>query len=128
MTSSKFWLSSPFPFFIIRSNRQSNSIHSITFTLVSLQRYGKIEAILAPHKTGKVLTWAEENNVELVFTLTNASWLNPMECHFRSLKKLAILLGGIGRLRKINYVELITLMEGTLDISTMFCGHWSYHP
>lgn len=91
MTSSKFWLSSPFPFFIIRSNRQSNSIHSITFTLVSLQRYGKIEAILAPHKTGKVLTWAEENNVELVFTLTNASWLNPMECHFRSFKKFAIL-------------------------------------
>ncbi|MBU7010862.1 MAG: transposase [Theionarchaea archaeon] len=45
----------------------------------------------SPHKTEKVLTWAEENNVELVPTPTNASWLNPIECHFGPLKKFAIL-------------------------------------
>ncbi len=42
------------------------------------------------HKKEKVLTWAEENNVELVFTPTNASWLNPIECHFEPLKKFAV--------------------------------------
>ena len=43
-----------------------------------------------PHKTEKVLTWAEKNNVELVFTPTNASWLNPIEPHFGPLRKFAL--------------------------------------
>jgi transposase len=44
-----------------------------------------------PHKTEKVLTWADQNNVEMAFTPTNASWLNPIESHFGPLKKFAIL-------------------------------------
>jgi len=46
---------------------------------------------LSSHKTEDVVTWAEENNVELVFTPTNASWLNPIECHFAPLKSFAIM-------------------------------------
>lgn len=48
----------------------------------------------SPHKTEKVLTWTAENNVELVFTPTNASWLNPIEPHFGPLKKFALLNSG----------------------------------
>ena len=43
-----------------------------------------------PHKTEKVLAWAAQNNVELVFTPKNASWLNPIEPHFGPLKKFAV--------------------------------------
>ena len=43
-----------------------------------------------PHKKEEVLIWTERNNVELVFTPTNASWLNPIEPHFGPLKKFAI--------------------------------------
>jgi transposase len=44
----------------------------------------------SPHKHQKVTTWAEENNVELVFTPTNASWLNRIECHFGPLRKFVL--------------------------------------
>lgn len=43
------------------------------------------------HKKEEVLRWIEKNNTELVFTPTNASWLNPIECHFGPLRKFAIL-------------------------------------
>ena len=42
------------------------------------------------HKKREVLDWCDENNVELVFLPTNASWLNKIECHFTALKKFAI--------------------------------------
>lgn len=45
----------------------------------------------SPHKKEEVLAWIKENNVELALTPTNASWLNPIECHFGPLKKFAIL-------------------------------------
>lgn len=42
------------------------------------------------HKKEEVLNWCEENNVELVFLPTNASWLNRIECHFTAIRKFAI--------------------------------------
>ncbi|MDA4110893.1 MAG: transposase [Thaumarchaeota archaeon] len=44
----------------------------------------------SPHTVPRVLEYAETNNVELVFTPTNASWLNPIESHFGPLRKFAI--------------------------------------
>jgi transposase len=43
-----------------------------------------------PHLKAEVLAWASRNNVRLVFTPTNASWLNRIECHFTALKKFAL--------------------------------------
>ena len=40
----------------------------------------------SPHKHKKVVKWAEENNVILVYTPTYASWLNRIECHFAPLR------------------------------------------
>lgn len=42
------------------------------------------------HRHWKVSLWARANNVRLVFTPTNASWLNRIECHFTPLKKFAL--------------------------------------
>ena len=41
----------------------------------------------SPHRCKEVFKWAKGNNVELVFTPTNASWLNRIECQFTELKK-----------------------------------------
>jgi len=45
---------------------------------------------LSSHKTKKVKEWCEKNDIELVFTPTNASWLNRIECHLTALKKFTI--------------------------------------
>ncbi|WP_249043429.1 transposase [Paenibacillus faecis] len=44
----------------------------------------------SPHQHKKVKKWASENNVELVFTPTYASWLNRIECHFGPLRKFVL--------------------------------------
>jgi len=44
----------------------------------------------SPHHHKKVKTWAQENDVELIFTPTYASWLNRIECHFGPLRKFVL--------------------------------------
>lgn len=57
------------------------------------RRYPKEEVIylildnFSPHRCKIIFTWAEANNVKLVFTPTNASWLNRIECQFTEVKK-----------------------------------------
>jgi transposase len=40
----------------------------------------------SPRKKAKVTAWCERNDVELVFTPSNASWLNWIECEFAALR------------------------------------------
>ncbi|MGH2760162.1 MAG: IS630 family transposase [Actinomycetota bacterium] len=44
----------------------------------------------SPHLKGEVATWADANDVELVFVPTNASWLNWIECEFSALRYFAL--------------------------------------
>lgn len=44
----------------------------------------------SPHKHQTVRDWAQEHHVELIFTPTNASWLNRIECHFGPLRKFVL--------------------------------------
>lgn len=44
----------------------------------------------SPHKRSEVVTWCQTNNIELVFTPTNASWLNWIECEFAVLRYFAL--------------------------------------
>ncbi|MET9315374.1 IS630 family transposase [Kribbella sp. NPDC003505] len=39
-----------------------------------------------PHKKAEVVDWCSTNRVELVFTPSNASWLNWIECEFTALR------------------------------------------
>ena len=39
-----------------------------------------------PHKKAEVVDWCDLNGVELVFTPSNASWLNWIECEFTALR------------------------------------------
>ena len=40
----------------------------------------------SPHKKAELGSWYAANDVELVFTPTNASWLNWIECEFTALR------------------------------------------
>ncbi len=40
----------------------------------------------SPHRKAEVATWCAANDVELVFTPSNASWLNWIECEFTALR------------------------------------------
>ena len=54
---------------------------------------GKLYVILdnfSPHLKSEIISWCKENDIELVFLPTNASWLNRIECHFTALRKFAI--------------------------------------
>ena len=42
------------------------------------------------HTVTRVLEYVRKHRIKLVFTPTNASWLNPIESHFTSLRKFAI--------------------------------------
>mgnify|MGYP005857140311 CR=1 FL=1 len=42
------------------------------------------------HKKEEVKLWCKDNNVVLVFTATNASWMNKIECHFYDLREKVI--------------------------------------
>lgn len=44
---------------------------------------------LSAHWTPEIRSWASQNNVTLVPTATNASWMNPVECHAGDIQKLA---------------------------------------
>lgn len=54
------------------------------------QRLYIVEDNLSPHHNKIIKKWAKNNRVTLVFTPTNASWLNHVECHYAGLKEFAI--------------------------------------
>jgi transposase len=45
---------------------------------------------LSAHNTPDIRAWAEDNNVELVFTPTYASFLNRIECHFWAINEFVV--------------------------------------
>jgi len=54
------------------------------------QRIHLILDNFSPHGTPAVRKWCRENNVHLIWTPTNASWLNPIECQFTPVKEFVI--------------------------------------
>jgi transposase len=45
---------------------------------------------LSTHKTPDIRRWADNNNIELVFTPTYTSFLNRIECHFWGIGEFVI--------------------------------------
>ncbi len=54
------------------------------------QRIYAIQDGLSAHWTGEIQSWARMNRVTLIPTATNASWMNPVECHTGDIQKLAL--------------------------------------
>ncbi|MDG6999438.1 MAG: transposase, partial [Nitrososphaerota archaeon] len=45
---------------------------------------------LSAHGTEDIVKWAKKNRVSFAPTPTNASWLNPVECHIGDIQRLAL--------------------------------------
>ncbi len=54
------------------------------------QRMYVIQDGLSAHWTPDIGRWARRSRVTLVPTATNASWMNPVECHTGDIQKLAL--------------------------------------
>lgn len=54
------------------------------------QRIHLILDNFSPHRKANVVRWCAQNNVHLLWTPTNASWLNPIECRFTPVKEFVI--------------------------------------
>jgi len=60
------------------------------------KRYPKKQRIhlildnFSPHRKLKVLRFCRQNNIHMIWTPTNASWLNPIECQFTHVKEFVI--------------------------------------
>jgi len=54
------------------------------------QRIHLILDNFSPHRKAKVLRYCRKNNIHLIWTPTNASWLNPIECQFTHVKEFVI--------------------------------------
>ncbi len=54
------------------------------------QRMYMIQDGLSAHWTDEIRRWARRSRVTLVPTATNASWMNPVECHTGDIQKLAL--------------------------------------
>jgi transposase len=67
------------------------------------QRIHLILDNFSPHGTPQVRQWCKLNNVHLIWTPTNASWLNPIECQFTPVKEFVI--------RNSNYAHHAELRE-----------------
>jgi transposase len=54
------------------------------------QRIHLILDNFSPHRKLKVLRFCRQNNIHMIWTPTNASWLNPIECQFTHVKEFVI--------------------------------------
>ena len=54
------------------------------------QRIHLILDNFSPHQHARVRAYCRANNIHLVWTPTNASWLNPIECQFTHVKEFVI--------------------------------------
>jgi transposase len=54
------------------------------------ERLYLIQDNYSSHKKDEVMEYTAENNVEMVFLPTNASWLNRIECEFTAVRKFAL--------------------------------------
>lgn len=76
--------------------RRKRRVEFFAFLRAVRSRYPPEERIyvvldnLSTHRHHSIREWADNSNVELVFTPTNASWLNRIECHFGALRKFVL--------------------------------------
>jgi len=54
------------------------------------QRIHLILDNFSPHRKLKVLRFCHRHNIHMIWTPTNASWLNPIECQFTHVKEFVI--------------------------------------
>jgi len=73
--------------------RHQEVLEALRFLRKRYPKKQRIHLILdnfSPHRKEKVLLYCRKNNIHLIWTPTNASWLNPIECQFTHVKEFVI--------------------------------------
>ncbi len=76
-------------FGVIRRRKRGKEF--LSFLKIARRRYPHERRLIivldnfSPHKKGEVLHWCRQNGVWLIFTATNASWMNRIEAQFGSV-------------------------------------------
>lgn len=79
-----------------RFTRRKTWVEFLAFLKWVRRRYPCYEVLhvvmdnYGPHLKIEVREWAASHNIRFLFTPTQASWLNRIECHFAALKKFAL--------------------------------------
>ena len=77
-------------FGVVRHRKRSKEF--LSFLKIIRRRYYQERRLIiildnfSPHKTEKVFQWCRSNSVWLIFTATNASWMNRIEAQFGSIR------------------------------------------
>lgn len=77
----------------IRDRKRSSEFRDFLRQLRDRFPAGRLYLIVdnfSPHRHERVLDWAADHNIELVFLPTNASWLNWIESEFAALRYFAL--------------------------------------
>lgn len=80
-------------FYRIRDRKRFQEFLGFVKQLRSRFPAGKLYIVcdnFSPHKKAQVQAWCALHDVELVFTPSNASWLNWIECEFTALRYFAL--------------------------------------
>lgn len=81
-------------YYRIRKRKTRVELLSFLRTLrTAIPRNEKIYLVMdnfSPHVHKSIRKWARANGVVLVFTPTNSSWLNRIECHFAPLREFVL--------------------------------------
>ena len=80
-------------FYRIRDRKRSSEFLDFLRQIRRRMPTGRLYVVLdnfSPHKKVEVRGWCAANEIELVFTPTNASWLNWIECEFTALRYFAL--------------------------------------
>ena len=73
--------------------RHQETLEALRFLRKRCPKNQRIHLILdnfSPHRKLKVLRFCRHNNIHTIWTPTNASWLNPIECQFTHVKEFVI--------------------------------------
>ena len=79
--------------YIRKRKRHQETLNVLKLLRKKYPKQQRIHLILdnfSPHRKKEVLQFCRRNNTHMIWTATNASWLNPIECQFTHVKEFVI--------------------------------------
>jgi len=79
--------------YVCKRKRHQETLNVLKLLRKKYPKQQRIHLILdnfSPHRKKEVFRFCRRNNTHMIWTATNASWLNPIECQFTHVKEFVI--------------------------------------
>jgi len=79
--------------YVCKRKRHQEALNALKLFRKKYPKHLRIHLILdnfSPHRKPEILQFCRKNNIHMIWTPTNASWLNPIECQFTHVKEFVI--------------------------------------